>query len=152
MSVCVCSCVCETGHVFQRLRLDVTNTSLKMNEVQGSEKETGIQLGAGATVFMSACNTARGKITANGVVGLGRGFQMAGAAAVVVSLWSVDDASTAALMEQTYRHLVEGLTVPQALRLAMLHLSRRVEWKRPMHWAGFLVMGASTRLASPSTD
>ena len=101
---------------------------------------------------MSACNTARGKITANGVVGMGRGFQMAGAAATVVSLWSVDDSSTAALMEQTYRHLVDGLTVPQALRLAMLHLAHHVEWKRPMHWAGFLVMGASTRLASPSTD
>ena len=131
-----------------------------MNEVQGSEEEMGIQLGAGATVFMSACNTARGKITANGVVGMGRGFQMAGAAATVVSLWSVDDSSTAALMEQTYRHLVDGLTVPQALRLAMLRLARRpapenalqseelssadglrAEWKRPMHWAGFLVSG-----------
>jgi len=94
-----------------------------------------------------------------------RGFQLAGAAAVVVSLWSVDDGSTAALMQQMYRHLVKGLTVPQALRLAMLHLAcrpapenalesvepssaggLRVEWKRPMHWAGFLVMGASTRL------
>ena len=87
------------------------------------------------------------------------------AAAAVVSLWSVDDGSTAALMAQMYRHLVDGRTVPQALRLAMLHLALSpspentlqsddpscadglcVEWKRPMHWAGFLVMGASTRL------
>jgi CHAT domain-containing protein len=63
-------------------------------------------------------------------------------------------------MEQMYRHFVEGCTVPQALRLAMLRLARRPvleseqdvadwlqeAWKRPMHWAGFLVMGASTRL------
>ena len=49
-----------------------------------------------------------------------------------------------------YRHLVDGLTVPQALRLAMLRLAHsdepscadglRAEWKRPMDWAGFLVM------------
>ena len=127
------------------------------------------------TVVLSACNTARGRITAEGVVGLARGFLLAGAAATVVSLWSVDDRSTAALMEQMYFHLVDGFTVPQALRLAMLRLARRpaleqtlqseepssadglrVEWKRPMHWAGFLVMGASTRLprgdATPRGD
>ena len=148
---------------------DHAQPNLSRLEVQGSDeaadKIEGLRLGHGATVFMSACNTAKGKITANGVVGMGRGFQMAGAAATVVSLWSVDDSSTAALMEQTYRHLVDGLTVPQALRLAMLRLARRpapenalqseelssadglrAEWKRPMHWAGFLVMGASTRL------
>jgi len=140
-------------------------TSLRMDEVQGSEYEAGVQLGTGATVLLSACNTARGPITADGVLGMARGCLMAGAAAAVVSLWSVDDLSTATLMEQMYRHLVEGLTVPQALRLAMLRLARRptpenalqseepssedgwrVEWKRPMYWAGFLVMGASTRL------
>jgi len=140
-------------------------TSLRMDEVQGSAEEAGVQLETGATVVLSACNTARGRITAEGVVGLARGFLLAGAAATVVSLWSVDDRSTAALMEQMYFHLVDGFTVPQALRLAMLRLARRpaleqtlqseepssadglrVEWKRPVHWAGFLVMGASTRL------
>ena len=68
-------------------------------------------------------------------------------------------------MEQMYKHLVRGVTVPQALRLAMLCLARRPAadhtpaqdsgaiteglldtWQRPMHWAGFLVLGASTRL------
>jgi hypothetical protein len=107
-------------------------------------------------------------------MGLSRGFQLAGAAAVVVSLWSVDDGSTAALMAQMYQNLVsKGCTVPQALRLAMLHLAQREtapgeggaaagramrvlrlreEWKRPMHWAGFLVVGASTRLPRGAAD
>ena len=66
-------------------------------------------------------------------------------------------------MEHMYQHLVKGCMVPQALRLAMLRLARRPSldqpvsehdvadglqeaWRRPMHWAGFLVMGASTRL------
>ena len=51
---------------------------------------------------MSACNTARGEIKAEGVVGMARSCFAAGAAATVVSLWSVDDLSTTALMEQTY--------------------------------------------------
>ena len=114
---------------------DHAHPDLPMLEVQGSDeaadKSEGVRLGYGATAFMSACNTAKGKIKAEGVVGMSRGFQMAGAAATVVSLWSVDDLSTAALMEQTYRHLVEGLTVPQALRLAMLRLARRPALHQP---------------------
>jgi CHAT domain-containing protein len=146
---------------------DHAQPDLSMLEVQGSDeaadKRERVRLAEGATVVLSACNTGRGDILAEGVVGLARGFLLAGAAAAVVSLWSVDDGSTAALMEQMYRHLVEGCTVPQALRFAMLRLARRPAldqpvseqdvadglqeaWKRPMHWAGFLVMGASTRL------
>jgi CHAT domain-containing protein len=114
---------------------DHAHPNLPMLEVQGSDeaadKSEGVRLGYGATAFMSACNTAKGKIKAEGVVGMSRGFQMAGAAATVVSLWSVDDLSTAVLMQQTYRHLVCGCTVPQALRLAMLRLARRPALHQP---------------------
>ena len=62
----------------------------------------------------------------------------------------VDDGSTSVLMEQMYSHLVDGrTTVSQALRMAMLHLLRRPpspQWRRPKYWAGFLVVGATTRL------
>ena len=125
-------------------------SNLSMREVQAS-----VRLARGATVALSACNTGRGEIKAEGVVGLARGFLLAGAAATVVSLWSIDDGSTAMLMGLMYSHLVQGVTVPQALRLAMLRLAARSEhvapgskpqWARPMHWAGFLVVGASTRL------
>jgi hypothetical protein len=139
-------------------------TNLSMREVQDT-----VKLRPGATVSLSACNTGRGEIKAEGVVGLARAFLVAGAAATVVSLWSVDDGSTSALMGHMYTHLVKGLTVPQALRLAMLRLAGcpvpelqlgvqeqdehkdvaaglKPAWKRPMHWAGFLVVGATTRL------
>ena len=56
---------------------------------------------------------------------LSRGFLLANASATVVSLWSVDDRSTAALMSIKYKHLAQGCTVPQALQLAMLGLARR---------------------------
>ena len=92
-------------------------TNLSMTEVQG------VELARGSTIVLSACNTGRGEINGEGVVGLSRGFLLAGAASTVVSLWSVDDGSTAALMQSMYRHLVEGFSVAQALRLAMLSLA-----------------------------
>jgi CHAT domain-containing protein/tetratricopeptide (TPR) repeat protein len=99
-------------------------SDLSMHEVQGSEGAQGVRLAQGATVVLSACNTGRGEIKAEGVVGLARGFLLANASATVVSLWSVDDGSTAALMRIKYQHLAKGCTVPQALRLAMLRLAR----------------------------
>ena len=82
-------------------------------------------------------------------MGLARGFLFAGAAATVVSLWSVDDGSTAALMKEMYKHLKDGRTTAQALQLAMLHLlesGRDSRWRQPLYWAAFLVVGANTRL------
>ena len=68
----------------------------------------------------------------------------------------VDDDSTSVLMKHMYQHLMDGrTTVAQALRLAMLHLLRRPvtgpspHWRRPVFWAGFLVVGATTRLRCP---
>ena len=68
----------------------------------------------------------------------------------------VDDESTSVLMEHLYWHLMDGrTTVAQALRLAMLHLLRgpvtgpSPHWRRPVFWAGFLVVGATTRLRCP---
>ena len=62
----------------------------------------------------------------------------------------MDDESTSVLMGHMYQHLMDGrTTVAQALRLAMLHLLRRPpspHLRRPKYWAGFLVVGATTRL------
>ena len=80
-----------------------SEVDLTMEEVQGS-----VRMGVGSTVVLSACNSGRGGIRAEGVMGLSRGFLFAGAAATVVSLWSVDDGSTAALMKQMYKHLKYG--------------------------------------------
>jgi CHAT domain-containing protein len=152
-----------------------THTSGGDGGAGGSEKVAGLKLGKGSTIVLSACNTGLGEIKAEGVVGLSRSFLSAGAAAVIVSLWSVDDGSTGALMDHLYTHLVDDWTVPQALRLAMLRLARRAplehataatrmnldghdsgglreEWKNPKYWAGFLVVGATTRLSGSSTS
>ena len=73
-------------------------SNLSMNEIQGIDAmeglkngqiAKGVKLSRGATVVLSACNSGRGEIKAEGVVGLARGFLMANAAATVMSLWSV---------------------------------------------------------------
>jgi len=72
---------------------DKATSDLSMEEVQ-----EGVKLGHGATVVLSACNTGRGDIKAEGVVGLARGFLMANASAAVVSLWSVSCADFCSTM------------------------------------------------------
>jgi CHAT domain-containing protein/Tfp pilus assembly protein PilF len=73
-------------------------------------------------VVLSACETGLGKLEhGQGVQGLQRAFQAAGARAVVASLWKVDDAATTLLMEQFYANLwSKKLTKLEALRQAQL--------------------------------
>ncbi len=71
-----------------------------------------------------------------------RGFMYAGAARVMVSLWNVDDKSTAVLMERFYRGLFEqGLQPAAALHQAQISMWREPEWAAPFHWAGFVIQG-----------
>ena len=72
-------------------------------------------------VVLSACNTGRGTITGDGVVGLSRSFLLAGAQSTMVSLWYVPDLPTSALMTDFYRQLQIDPNKPRALRQAMLN-------------------------------
>ncbi len=67
-----------------------------------AEIQRDVELDSGATVVLSACNTGRGEIKAEGVMGPTRGLFIAGTASTVVSLWSADDGSTALLMPLMY--------------------------------------------------
>jgi CHAT domain-containing protein/Tfp pilus assembly protein PilF len=92
-------------------------------------------------VVLSACQTGLGEsVQGEGLVGLTRGFMYAGARRVVVSLWSVNDSATAALMTGFYQKMLnEGQTPITALREAQLQM-----WnagKSPYFWAAFTVQG-----------
>ncbi|HEV7509044.1 MAG TPA: CHAT domain-containing protein [Thermoanaerobaculia bacterium] len=102
-------------------------------------------------VVLSACHTALGpEIRGEGLVGLTRGFQYAGARAVLVSLWEVDDEATAELMRLFYREMLErGQAPAAALRSAQDALRRRPEWNAPYFWAGFILQGDWRRPANP---
>jgi CHAT domain-containing protein/tetratricopeptide (TPR) repeat protein len=75
---------------------------------------------------LSACQTGLGKVEGGeGLLGLQRGFQMAGARTLAVSLWSVNDAATSVLMEEFYTNLwVKKVSKLQALRQAQLTVLR----------------------------
>jgi len=91
-------------------------------------------------VTLSACETGVNDVLAGDeLVGLARGFFQAGTASVVVSLWAVNDASTARLMERFYAHLETGLGPAAAMRLGQIDLRR--EYPHPYYWAPFLVIG-----------
>ncbi len=94
-------------------------------------------------VVLSACQTALGKeIRGEGLVGLTRSFLYAGAAAVIVSLWRVDDRATAELMERFYDKLLRaGLRPAAALRSARESMRRERAWQAPYYWAGFVLQG-----------
>jgi CHAT domain-containing protein/tetratricopeptide (TPR) repeat protein len=91
-------------------------------------------------VTLSACNTALGKlVTGEGMLGLTRAFLYAGASRVAVSLWNVDDGSTAELMKGFYENLNRGLAPAEALRQAKLRMLRQGDalWRNPHFWAAF---------------
>lgn len=88
-----------------------------------SAEEAGLlQLGHNRMIVLSACQTAQGDISPDGVFGLCRGFKKAGARQLVVSLWEVDDAATARLMQYFYRHIHEGISPHEALLRARVQL------------------------------
>jgi CHAT domain-containing protein/tetratricopeptide (TPR) repeat protein len=90
-------------------------------------------------VVLSACDTGRGDITGDGVIGLSRSLLSAGASSVIVSLWKVPDDSTGALMTEFYTQLQQQPNRAQALRQAML--KTMADYPDPIDWAGFTLIG-----------
>jgi CHAT domain-containing protein len=90
-------------------------------------------------VVLSACDTGRGTLTGDGVLGLSRSWLAAGVKNVVVSLWAVNDEATAMLMEEFYRSFQRQPDSAIALRQAML--ATRKQHPGPKFWSAFTVVG-----------
>jgi CHAT domain-containing protein/tetratricopeptide (TPR) repeat protein len=110
----------------------------KVNGLLTAEEILDLKLNA-ELVVLSACNTGRGKITGDGVIGLSRSLISAGVPSVLVSLWSVPDAPTAQLMTEFYQNLQKNPDKAQALRQAMLTI--RKQHPNPKDWAAFTLIG-----------
>ena len=90
---------------------------------------------------MSACDTGRGAITGDGVIGLSRSLIAAGVPSVVVSLWKVEDYATSELMKIFYTNLYDKkMNKAQALRQAMLTMLNG-QYPAEKHWAAFTLIG-----------
>lgn len=107
-------------------------------------------------VVLSACRTALGKVSGDGMVGLTRAFFYAGAISVMATLWDVADDPTYLLISNFYKNLRKGQSKSAALRTAQLHLLRELRAGRlrvhtaagsltlpedPVFWAGFVLQG-----------
>jgi CHAT domain-containing protein/Tfp pilus assembly protein PilF len=97
----------------------------------------------GALVVMSACESARGRVSrGEGVVGLSRAFLAAGAGSVVASLWSVSDQSTARLMKTFYERMFSKKEpAARALNEARIALLEDERYSHPFFWSPFIVTG-----------
>jgi len=94
-------------------------------------------------VTLSACDTGLGReMAGEGLIGLTRAFQYAGARSVLASLWEVADRSTARFMESFYGYLHSGKSKDEALRAAQIdHIRERAGPSHPFHWAAFQLTG-----------
>ncbi|HVB72192.1 MAG TPA: CHAT domain-containing tetratricopeptide repeat protein [Ktedonobacteraceae bacterium] len=107
-----------------------------------------LDLSSCSLLTLSACETGRAIVRGvDEVIGLGRGFLYAGAASLLPTLWNVDDASSAELMEMFYQALLSDFPKAAALAgaqrafLARSRTSIRPYRVHPYFWAGFHLIG-----------
>ncbi len=111
----------------------LTNGLLTSNEIFDLKLKSDL-------VVLSACDTGRGDLTGDGVIGLSRAFAVAGVPSVAVSLWKVDDEATKELMVEFYQNWYEQrMDKAQAMRKAMLKVMKTYD--KPSDWAAFTIMG-----------
>lgn len=100
-----------------------------------------LQLGAELTT-LSACETGMSAVwEGDELLGLARGFLYAGTPSLVVSLWTVNDRSTAQLMRRFYKELQAGASKSIALKEAIIEV--KAQFPHPYYWAPFVLMGKS---------
>jgi CHAT domain-containing protein len=139
------------------LRSGLALAGANRREAAGADGEDGIltaeeiaalDLSSVEWAVLSACDTGLGTVRAGeGVLGLRRAFQVAGADTVVMSLWAVDDQTTRRFMTDLYRKRFEaGLPTATALHEAALGILRERrgdgETAHPFFWAPFVAAGA----------
>jgi CHAT domain-containing protein/tetratricopeptide (TPR) repeat protein len=112
-----------------------------------AEEIAGLDLSGVQWAVLSACDTGNGRVMAGeGILGLQRAFQIAGARTVIMSLWAVEDEATRAWMVDLYEGRVSRkLDTATAVAQASLHVlrERRAQARStsPFYWAGFVAVG-----------
>ena len=94
-----------------------------------------------ALVVLSSCDSGRGAVKADGILGMARAFILAGAQAVMTTLWRVPDESAAVFMKFFYQYLVDGNTASKSLQKAMLSVRSFSKYSGFIHWSGYQLTG-----------
>lgn len=132
--------------------VDETNPELSRIFLQSGKQEDGnlfageiynLNLNAELAV-LSACQTGLGKFSkGEGVIGLSRALVYAGARNIIVSFWSVADESTAQLMTDFYKILLQNKNQPfrETLQQAKIKMIKEGKYAAPYYWAPFILIG-----------
>lgn len=104
-----------------------------------SHEISSMDLTGAELVVLSACQTALGTVSSEGVFGLQRGFKKACAKTILMSLWEVDDQATSELMTSFYTNLASGMGKSESLYAAQKHVMK-VCGTDPSLWAGFIIL------------
>ncbi|MFZ6014240.1 MAG: tetratricopeptide repeat protein [Bacteroidota bacterium] len=126
----------ELSRIFLQTSSDAEDGNLFAGEIYNLELDASL-------VTLSACQTGLGKISkGEGVIGLSRALVYAGAKNIIVSFWSVADESTADLMKNFYRLMLENNNgYSTNLRRAKLDLIKTGKYAAPYYWAPFVLIG-----------
>lgn len=112
-----------------------------------AEEVASLDLSSVEWAVLSACDTGLGEIReGEGVFGLRRAFQVAGARTLIASLWGMDDAAIREWMRKLYEaRLGRGMPTVEAAREASVEVLRerrgRGESTHPFYWGAFLATG-----------
>lgn len=136
----------RTGLLFAGVERSLSNDEVLPNTDDGiltSQEISRLDFYGIELITLSACETAKGNITSDGVFGLQRAFKKAGARSILMSLWKVDDEATCLLMTEFYKNWIgEKMTKHDALEKAKgtVRSHKDKGWDDPKYWAAFILL------------
>ncbi len=112
------------------------------------EEIANVQLHKNELIVLSACESALGVTTSEGVWGLQRSFKKAGGKAILMSLWKVNDYSTKMLMMEFYKNYLTGVSKRESLKRAQRYVKEFQKedgdkpFLHPIYWAAWVILDA----------
>lgn len=130
----------ETGEIILSPSLASSEQPKEKDFVLTMEDVLNAKLNA-KLVVLSCCHSGRGKIKAEGVVGMARAFLGAGARSVIASLWAIDDEATLEFLRHFYDCLVNGASASKSLHKAMKWMRESDDLNAMKYRAPFVLIG-----------